>query len=154
IITDMLGRRLDHLYPERRPSMIERPALRVRDLAVGQKLSGVGFDLLEGEVLGVAALQGHGQRELFQALFGVSRHRGSVDVWGNPTRLDSPRCALTGEGGLALVPEDRRSHGLLLSKSVRENLTLSVLSRFTRLGFTKSAKEKILVDEMIGFLKI
>jgi ribose transport system ATP-binding protein len=154
IITDMLGRRLERLYPERRATATRQAALRVRDLAVGQRLAGIGFDLREGEVLGVAGLQGHGQRELFQALFGVSRSRGAIEAWGRPLRLSGPRSALIGRDGLALVPEDRRSHGLLLTKSVRENLTLSVVSRFSRFGVTRPAQERLLVEEMVRFLKI
>jgi ribose transport system ATP-binding protein len=112
------------------------------------------MDLREGEVMGVAGLQGHGQRELFQALFGVSKAKGTVELWGRPTTIRGPRQALIGRDGLALVPEDRRNHGLLLSKSVRENLTLSVIPRFTRFGITHAAAERALVQEMVDFLKI
>jgi ribose transport system ATP-binding protein len=154
IITDMLGRRLERLYPERSATATDRAALRVRDLGVGRRLADVSFDLREGEVLGVAGLQGHGQRELFQALFGVSRSKGTIEAWGRPLRLASTRSALIGREGLALVPEDRRNHGLLLSRSVRENLTLSVVSRFSRFGLTNPAKERLLVEEMVRFLKI
>ena len=57
-------------------------------------------------------------------------------------------------GGMALVPEDRHKHGLLLTKSVRENLTLSAISRFSHFGFTDATREDALVSEMIEFLKI
>ena len=154
IIADMLGRRMDRLYPVRRSTATERVALKVRDLTVDHRLTAVTLDLREGEVLGVAALQGHGQRELFQALFGVSRSTGQVELWGKPTALRSPRDALAGKAGIALVPEDRRNHGLLVSKSVRENLTLSVIARFTRFGFTEAARERALVAEMVNLLKI
>ncbi len=154
IIADMLGRRMDRLYPVRRSTATERVALRVRDLGVHHRLTGVNLDLREGEVLGVAALQGHGQRELFQALFGVSRSQGRVELWGRAMTLRSPRDALAGKAGIALVPEDRRNHGLLISKSVRENLTLSIIARFTRFGFTDAGRERALVAEMVNFLRI
>ncbi len=154
IITDMLGRRMDRLYPVRTATATERVALKVRDLTVDHRLRSVSLDLREGEVLGLAGLQGHGQRELFQALFGVSRSQGQLELWGKPKVLRSPRDALAGKAGIALVPEDRRNHGLLTSKSVRENLTLSVISRFTKFGFTQAAPERALVDEMVSFLKI
>ncbi len=76
IIAEMLGRRLDRLYPERKPTATDRVALRIRGLSVGHRLQGVDLDLKEGEVLGVGGLQGHGQRELFQALFGVGKSTG------------------------------------------------------------------------------
>jgi ribose transport system ATP-binding protein len=65
-----------------------------------------------------------------------------------------PRQALTGRDGIALVPEDRRGQGLLLSKSVRENLTLAVIPRFSSGGILSSRREKALVDEMMNFLRI
>ncbi|MBA3520580.1 MAG: sugar ABC transporter ATP-binding protein, partial [Rhizobiales bacterium] len=153
IIAAMLGRRLERLYPERTRTATERVALRARQVSVGRRLSGVDLDLHEGEVLGIAGLQGHGQRELFQALFGVVRPRGEIEIWGKPAQMRGPRHAL-GRLGIAMVPEDRRNQGLLLSKSVRENLTLSVIPRFSRFGILNAARERALVDEMIGFLRI
>ena len=154
IIADMLGRQLERLYPERHDTATGRVALGVRRLSVGTRLADLNLDLKEGEVLGVAGLQGHGQRELFQALFGAARATGEIEVWGRPRSIRSPRDALSGRDGLALVPEDRRNHGLLLAKSVRENLTLSVVKRFTRFGLTDPSREARLVDEMIAQLRI
>jgi ribose transport system ATP-binding protein len=154
IIAEMLGRRLDRLYPDRRPVATERIALKVRGLSTGHRLQDVDLDLREGEVLGIGGLQGHGQRELFQSLFGVGKIKGSIELWGRPITARSPRRALSGADGIALVPEDRRGQGLLLSKSVRENLTLSVIPRFTSYGILDAQKEKALVDEMMSFLRI
>ncbi len=154
IVTQMIGRQLGRLYPERRPTATERIALKVSGFASGSRLRGVDFALHEGEVLGVGGLQGHGQRELFQALFGAARATGSIELWGKPVKISNPRDALTGRDGIALVPEDRRGQGLLLTKSVRENLTLSVIKRFTDRGFLSRSKEAALVKEMVDFLRI
>ena len=154
IVTQMIGRNLDRLYPERIATATGKTALSVRDLTSGSRLQGVSFDLREGEVLGVGGLQGHGQRELFQSLFGAVKATGSVELWGKKTDIRSPHDALTGRDGIALVPEDRRGQGLLLTKSVRENLTLAVISRFTDKGFLSSSKEAALVKEMVDFLRI
>lgn len=154
IVAEMIGRRLERLYPERVGHATGRIALEVRDLASGPRLPGVSFNLLEGEVLGVGAMQGHGQRELFQAPFGVSRTRGDMVLWGKAASISSPRDALTGRDGIALVPEDRRGQGLLLSKSVRENLTLAVIRRISRHGMLHRDSEAALVNEMIAFLRI
>ncbi len=105
-------------------------------------------------MLGVAGLQGHGQRELFQSLFGVVRARGTIELKGKPVTIRSPRQALGPQFGLAMVPEDRRQQGLLLSKSIRENLTLSVIPRFSRFGILDSGRERLLVEEMMLFLRI
>lgn len=153
IVAEMLGRRLDRLYPERRPSATRTVALSVRGLASGGRLQGVDLDVMEGEVHGVAGLQGQGQRELFQALFGVAKAKGKIEVWGKPFG-GGPRQALSQRPGLALVPEDRHGQGLLLSKSVGENLTLSVIPRFSRFGLLDRRRERALIDEMMRFLKI
>lgn len=154
IIADILGRRMDRLYPERTGAVTSTVALRVRNLDVDRRLAEVCFDLHQGEVLGIAGLQGHGQRELFLALFGISGARKGIELWGQPAALRSPRNALASRGGIALVPEDRDKEGLLPSKSVRENLTLSCLSRFTRFGFTDAAREATLASEISASLKI
>ena len=153
-VAEMLGRRLDRLYPDRKPAATERIALRVRGLSTGHRLQDIDLDLREGEVLGVGGLQGHGQRELFQTLFGVGNARGTIELWGRQMSARSPQQALSGRDGIALVPEDRRGQGLLLSKSVRDNLTLSVIPRFSSYGIIDRRKEKALVDEMMAFLRI
>jgi ribose transport system ATP-binding protein len=154
LVSQMLGRKLDRLYPVRVATATDRIALKVRDFSAGKRVRGAKFDLREGEVLGVGGLQGHGQRELFQALFGAGRGRGSVEIWGKPSTITSPRKALTGRDGLALVPEDRRGQGILLTKSVRENLTISVIRRFSSMGLLNRDKEAALVKEMVDFLRI
>lgn len=154
IVTEMIGRRLERLYPERVAHATSRVALKVSAFSSGPRLPGVDFELREGEVLGVGGLQGHGQRELFQALFGISRSQGDMQLWGRQTSLSSPRDALIGRDGIALVPEDRRGQGLLLGKSVRENLTLSVIRRISKYGFLKREAEARLVREMVDFLRI
>jgi ribose transport system ATP-binding protein len=154
IVAEMLGRKLDRLYPERHATATDRIALKVSGLSVGKRVRNASFALREGEVLGVGGLQGHGQRELFQGLFGAMRARGAVEVWGRPSAITSPRQALTGRDGLALVPEDRRGQGILLSKSVRENLTISVIRRFADFGLLSRDKEAALVKEMVDFLRI
>ncbi len=154
IVTMMLGRRLDRLYPERRATRTARVALRARGLAVGRRLRGVDLELHEGEVLGVAGLQGHGQRELFLALFGAMRAGGAIEVWGREVVIRDPRHALSDEIGIALLPEDRRLQGLLLSKSVRENLVLPIVPRLVRRCFLSLRREAALVAGAIQRLQI
>jgi len=154
IVTEMIGRQLERLYPARVATHTERVALSVEGLSAGRRLASASFQLREGEVLGVGGLQGHGQRELFQALFGAIPSRGKVALWGKAVPIASPRAALTGRDGIALVPEDRRGQGLLLSKSVRENLTLAVIRRFSKRGLLDAGREDALVKEMVDFLRI
>ncbi|WP_423065173.1 sugar ABC transporter ATP-binding protein [Devosia sp. CN2-171] len=154
IVSMMLGRRLDRLFPERKPTATGQIALKVTDLKVGHILRGVSFDMREGEVLGVAGLQGHGQRELFMALFGAERAEGRIEIWGKPVTIRSPGHALSPEIGMALLPEDRRDQGILLGKPVRENIVLSALKRVVRRGLVDTRAERKLVEEAMALLQI
>jgi ribose transport system ATP-binding protein len=154
IVTMMLGRQLERLYPERRTTSTERPALQVDGLAVGHRLKGADLVVHEGEILGVAGLQGHGQRELFLALFGALRARGQIRVWGKSVTIRDPHHALSAGIGMALLPEDRRMQGLLLSKSVRENLILAVLPRLVRRGLLDLRREAAQTADAIRRLQV
>jgi len=154
VVSLMLGRRLEQLYPEKRSSVREDVVLRVRDLHLGHRLRGVDLDLREGEILGIGGLQGQGQLELFLSLFGVLHAHGLIEVGGKPVKIRSPRDAFTARIGLALVPEDRQNQGLLLPKSVRENLTLAVVRTLSRFGFIDFGAEQHLVGEAVRSLNI
>ncbi|MBA2476703.1 MAG: sugar ABC transporter ATP-binding protein [Actinobacteria bacterium] len=154
IVSMMLGRRLERLYPDKEATATEAVALRVRDLRFGHRLRGIDLDLREGEILGVGGLQGQGQLELFLSLFGVLRARGTIELDGRPVKISSPRAALAAGIGLALVPEDRQNQGLLLPKSVRENVTLAVTKRFSRRGLLDLERERALVGDAIRQLSI
>src|SRR5581483_10146585 len=103
--------------------------LGLRAFGVGRRLQHVDLDVREGEIVGVAGLEGQGQLELFLGLYGVVRSRGEVTVEGRRRHIRSPDDALKAGIGLALVPEDRAREGVLATLSVRENLSLSVLGR-------------------------
>ena len=154
IVAMMLGRRLDRLYPQRHATRTEQVALHVEGLAVGHRLRGVDLSLHAGEILGVAGLQGHGQRELFLALFGALRSRGRISVWGKPIVIRDPHHALSAGVGMALLPEDRRLQGLLLGKSVRENLVLAILPRMARYGLLDLRREGALVADAVKRLRV
>ena len=154
IIAMMLGRRIERLYPEKGQSVREEVTLRVRGLQLGHRLRDIDLEVHAGEVLGVGGLQGQGQLELFLSLFGVLRAQGRIEVGGRQVRIGSPRQALNAGIGLALVPEDRQNQGLLLPKSVRENVTLAVARRFARHGILDLGQERALVDDAIRQLNI
>jgi ribose transport system ATP-binding protein len=154
VVSMMLGRKLARLYPEKGQTVRDSVALRVRGLELGHRLRGIDLDLHEGEVLGVGGLQGQGQLELFLSLFGVLRARGEIEIDGKPAKIGSPRQALNAGIGLALVPEDRQNQGLLLPKSVRENVTLAVARRFSRFGVLDLGQERALVADAIRQLSI
>jgi ribose transport system ATP-binding protein len=124
----IVGRALSEIYPEHGRPLSERPLLRVRGLS-GGKVRGISFDLLPGEVLGIAGLVGAGRTEVVRMLFGADRREsGEIELDGEPARVRNPRDAI--RHGLALLPEDRRSQGGIVQLSVAANVTLPSLRRF------------------------
>ncbi len=106
-------------------------------------------------MVGLGGLDGQGQRELLLALFGVLRGTsGDIVIDGKPRSISSPRVARSDAVGMALIPEDRRTEGLMLPMSVRDNLSLAALSRLSRAGIIDRQAERRAVDDMIRLLAI
>ena len=100
----------------------------------------VSFDVGRGEVLGLAGLVGAGRSEVAQAIFGVDPPvAGEVLLDGRPVRIRHARDAIN--AGIYLVPEDRRKTGLITEMTVRENVTMPGLWRYTVAGWIRRAKE-------------
>lgn len=153
-ITLMTGRKVDTAYPEPPPLKEAEPTMEVRGLS-GPKLSDLSFVLHKGEILGVGGLEGQGQRELFLTLFGAGAlSEGEILVGGEPTGIHNPGDAIRAGLGIALIPEDRKSEGLLLPMSVRDNLMLPVMGRYSVGGVIRGGTEKGLVEQMIERLQI
>src|ERR1700704_3892548 len=114
--------------------------LEVRNLRAGGMLQDVSFTVRPGEVVGVAALEGQGQRELFDCLAGVRKpDAGQILVEGRATSFRHPFDAI--RAGLVLVPADRMQ-ALLRQRSVRENIALPLVSRLTRWGLINARSER------------
>ena len=106
-----------------------------------------------GEIVGVAALQGMGQRELFEALFGVVHpDRGSLRRKGRPITLISPVGAL--HAGISLVPEDRKSEGLFLHLSGKANASLPIFDRLAKFGWINRRAEAAAADAIFAQLNV
>jgi ribose transport system ATP-binding protein len=151
-ITLMTGRRVDALFPPLPPLGPSETVVETRDL-VAPGLRGVSLTLNKGEILGVGGLAGQGHRELFFTLFGAQRAQsGEIRVDGRVRRIHRPRDAI--RAGFALVPEDRKSEGLLLPMSVRDNLTLSILPQISVGGVLRLERERELTNEMVSSLQI
>ncbi len=154
IIGMMVGGMRQHLYPARKTTATDRVMLRVYDLQYGTRLQGATFDVHEGEILGIGGLQGQGQAELLLTLYGVLPARGTIEVDGKTRRIHSPKDALRAGIGMALVPEDRRNQGLLLTKSIRENISLPMLSRISHMGFLQPVLERRIAERAVQRLSI
>ncbi len=128
------------------------PRLRLRNLATGTRLADISLDLRRGEVLGVVALEGQGQDELFDVLAGNRRATaGTVEVDGRPVAFSHPADAIA--TGLTLVPGDR-AHALLMQRSVRENIALPLLARVNNWGAVPMRDERARVGAAIDRLQI
>ncbi|MGS0894302.1 sugar ABC transporter ATP-binding protein [Burkholderia stagnalis] len=129
------------------------PALRVAGLAAPGRFDDVSFEVRRGEIVGVTGLLGSGGKQVVRSLFGLERGvRGAVALDGRALRLRGPRDAV--RRGIAFVPEDRRSHGVAPDLSVRENVTLASLARFTRFGLLARRREDDAVRELIAALGV
>ncbi len=130
----------------------ERPRLEVRGLGSATRLTNVSFDLRPGEVLGVVALEGQGQDELFDILAGSERpEAGEVLVDGREVAFRHPADAI--REGIVYVAADR-AEALLMQRSVRENIALPFSVRIQQWGLISSKKEKPKVDKAIETLQI
>src|SRR5262245_14590166 len=136
--------------PARDPDTV--PRLRVEGLGSGTKLEDVSFDLHPGEVLGVVALEGQGQDELFDVLAGMTRpSRGTLTVDGTTRSFGHPADAI--RAGVVYVAADR-AEALLMQRSVRENIALPFRARLSRWGLINLAEERKQVDAAIQTLQI
>jgi ribose transport system ATP-binding protein len=126
--------------------------LEVRDLADDRHLHGTTFSVREGEVLGIVALDGQGQEQLFRTLAGdATAKSGEILVRGKALRARHPADAI--RAGLTLVPSDRQ-HALLPQQSVRDNLSTTLYRRPRRWGWIDRRAERQTVDETIARLEI
>jgi rhamnose transport system ATP-binding protein len=147
----MVGRPLNELF-SRSKSDPGETVLETRGLTREGEFEGVDLALRRGEVLGLAGLVGAGRTELAQSIFGIRQpDSGGIFVDGEEVRIHSPQAAM--ERGIFYVPEERRSQGLILPFSIKNNITLSILDRISRLGFV-SRSERGIADRFMGELSI
>ena len=161
IVRDMVGRSMENRYPERTPEIGER-IMRVADWSVyhpehddRQVIKDVGFDVRAGEVVGIAGLMGAGRTELAMSIFGRSWGQnisGTVEMHGQPADVSDVSRAIA--AGLAYVPEDRKSLGLILDDSITRNITISNLPDVARGPVLNEHAEKRVAEKYRGDLGI
>ena len=157
VVELMIGREYRHVFPDKPPAVRETavPVLECRGLTWGERLTDISLTVRPGEVVGLGGLDGQGQRELLLALFGVLRGTtGEVLVDGRPVSIGGPAAAREPAVGMALIPEDRKTEGLMLPMSVRENLTFASLDKVARYGIIDREAEDRLIAEMVELLAI
>jgi ABC-type sugar transport system ATPase subunit len=136
----MVGRPLNELF-SRHPHDPGEVALEVRGLTREGEFADVDLTLRRGEILGLAGLVGAGRTELAQAIFGIRPPEFcEILVDGEKAGIRSPQAAM--DRGIFYVPEERRSQGLILPFSIKNNITLSILERISRFGFVPRSERQ------------
>jgi ribose transport system ATP-binding protein len=157
VVEMMIGREYSHVFPPK-PAAVpgdKPPIFEARKLCWTQRLRDISLAVRAGEVVGLGGLDGQGQRELLLALFGVLKGvTGEVLIDGKPTPIASPRAAKSRKVGMALIPEDRKTEGLMLPMAVCDNLSFAALERLSHAGIIDRTAERKAIAEMIKLLTI
>jgi len=129
LISDMVGKKLsEHFIKE--AAFEDEILLSVRKISYKNRFQDISFDLRKGEVLGIAGLVGAGRSDLLNCIFGAFKpEHGEIRLFGEKVKKYSPSASVN--MGLGLVPEDRRDEGLILIRSVDENLSLPIIDRLS-----------------------
>lgn len=153
IVKMMIGREIGERYPERKSS-IGKEILRVSGLTKHGTYENVSFSVKEGEVLGVSGLMGAGRTEVMRSIFGNMQHDGGdIFIDGTKCTIDNPAAAI--KYGIGFITEDRKTEGLMLEDSIKNNISLTNLASISdRYHVINKGKEKSLAENAIKELKI
>ena len=138
LITLMVGRELTHLFPKE-DIEIGDVVMSVRGLTRKGVIEDISFDLRRGEILGLAGLMGAGRTEVLEAIFGVTKtDAGTITVNGKQLTIGSPADAI--KAGMGLLTEDRKKTGIMGVLSVRDNMSIANLDRFSPNGILRKGQ--------------
>ncbi|MBC7189371.1 sugar ABC transporter ATP-binding protein, partial [Candidatus Aerophobetes bacterium] len=144
LIKMMVGREFVNIFPPKFSLEKKKAILSVKGLTRKDILKNVSFELYKGEILTIAGLQGQGQRDLVRAIFGIiPLDRGEIYLEGKKIKIKAPKDAI--KSGIGFLSDDRKTEGLVLCRSVRENIALPILKRRQKWGFVKKKEEKKVV---------
>jgi ABC-type sugar transport system ATPase subunit len=147
MVQHMVGRELKETFPRRLSGEPGQPVLELRNVFSSNHLHNVSLVVRRGEVVGVAGLEGHGQRELARLLFGLEPVTGGeVFINGKRVHMRDPIDAM--HAGVAFVSDDRKEEGLQLPLSIRKNVSLPSLTKLSRLLFVQERREKQMVRQV------
>lgn len=151
LVCEMVGREITETYPVRKKCEGET-ILEVKNLT-GKGARNISFDLKKGEILGLAGLVGAGRTETARMIFGADPiESGSIRMKGKEIVIKSPQDAV--QNGICLVPEDRKQHGVILSLSIRDNITLPIVKSLSKLGVVDRNREDKILQKHKDDLKI
>uniref|UniRef100_A0A7V4DHT7 Sugar ABC transporter ATP-binding protein n=1 Tax=Candidatus Caldatribacterium californiense TaxID=1454726 RepID=A0A7V4DHT7_9BACT len=152
LIRMMVGREVVERFP-RVSHTAKGEVLRVEGLTRRGVLENISFSLRKGEILGIAGMVGSGRTELLRAIYGVDPiDGGKIYIRGKEVRIRSPLDAIN--HGIALLPEERKVHGLVLLLSVLDNLGLPVLPLVSVRGFIQDGRLRAIAQDMVQHMNI
>jgi ribose transport system ATP-binding protein len=152
LVALMIGRPLQHAFPERNGSTRPAEVLLAVSALRGDRFGPIDLAVERGEILGLAGAEGNGQVQFLRALAGVERSSGTASCNGHPLEMKSPVSAL--RAGIVLLSGDRTGESLFPVLSVRANTTAQILGRLSRWGLLRRRRERRTVAELVGRLRI
>jgi ABC-type sugar transport system ATPase subunit len=154
LVTAMLGRPFDLTFPEKVFPPADTPVIvSVEGLSRPPDINNVSFEIKAGEILGFAGLIGSGRTEIVRAVFGADhRDKGKVILDGKELKVRTPHQAI--KNGIAMLPESRKDQGLLMRRSITENVSLPHLGEVTRAGIISSKQERREVGTLMDRLDV
>lgn len=152
VVQMMIGREIGERFPKR-DVKIGDEVLRVEGLTKNKVFHDVCFSVRAGEVLGVSGLMGAGRTEIMQSIFGnLSRESGKIFIDGEEVTIKNPRQAIA--AGIGFVTEDRKTEGLLLEKSIAENIEIANLKKVSSKGVLNKKKQDKIVKQGIEEFRV
>ena len=152
LIQFMVGRELTSLFPKLEAEIGE-VVLSVRNLNRGKLVRDVSFDVRAGEIVGFAGLMGAGRTEVLETIFGIHpAESGDIEIRGKKIRIREPKDAIA--ANIGMLTEDRKHNGIMGVLSVRDNITIAALPKFSPKGFLKMGDLKRVSEEQRQALRI
>ena len=146
----MLGKIVSEKYIS---GNVDKSSVMLRSLRISNHiLKDICFELYRGEILGFYGLLGAGKSEMARAIAGIDTYSGDIEIFGKVKRFGSPREAY--RNGVCIVPEERRTQGVVAGLSIRENITLTNPKRTSFFGLRSIRREKQTTKDYIGRLSI
>lgn len=151
IVSLMVGQNIENLYPNRN-GVKEDKVFEVKGI-IGQAVNDVSFTLNKSEILAIYGLMGSGNIELSKMIYGATKKTsGEIIINEKKLKKSSPLNSI--REGIGLVPDDRKREGLVLIRSIKENISLASLNKITKFGVIKKVLEKHTITNSVDAMKI
>jgi inositol transport system ATP-binding protein len=152
LIKLMVGREISEIFPEEKSSP-GNTVLSIKNLTRKNAFEDINFEVKEGEVLAFAGLVGAGRSEIARAIAGLDEFdSGAIEIWGLETKINSPSEAI--ELGIGFVSEDRKALGFIPQMSIKDNISLSSLQKFSKMGFVNTDQQTKSTEMVYNDLKV